>query len=274
MDGGYCSRNALGRWRSMNLRTVLLTRMPLAADRTSFTLSTLQDRVGALVQDLCSDIPSLKQLTSSRLVTRQEIRDSGLWLAAYLEEIPQLHLPLKGFSRVNDDESDMFLQDLRRIESDQSQIRVRFAIAASPTTSPSTDPSIRHLRRRLYNARSSNALLAPTGLVPEHIEVGGSAAVLPTGAPATVSGQIKWLSPSRAELLIVTASKSDGSEFAELRRGVRIALHRHSIHRGAASGTRLQVAMDNHHVVSLSVKVAFRWVDGAPAYLELEEFLA
>lgn len=253
-------------------RDHLIVDLPLAALGASLTNNVLQQRINAQKRSLYSDIPSLKNLRASSLVSRYKILETGMWLGFYLEETAQMALQLPADKSAGSMSTDLFDQDVALVEHEQKQIRPRIVRALSPAVDPAEDGTVLSIRKRLKRTHRSDGFLIPSGPVPEPFLCEYLPTVMPRCIQLTVRARFNWLSPSKTEVTIREGINPLGDDFISLLPLGKMNLLRTGTHRRPASGHRLQEAMDTKRDLLLVVTVALSWVSGEPLYLELVSF--
>jgi hypothetical protein len=245
----------------------------LAVSGASLTPDALQQRSNAHRRSLYSDIPDLKNLRASSVVTRYEMFGTSLWLGVYLEETTQMALRLPVNESAGSVSTDLFQQDVALVQREQRQLRHRILSALSPAVDPAADGVVLIIRRRLKATRRGEGFLIPNGPDPEPLVCKNLPRVMPRGIPLKVRARVNWLNPIKAELTIREVMNPLGVDPVSLLPRGKMNLHRVGMHRRPAAGRRLQEAMDTKRDLLLLVTVAFDWASGEPLYLELNSFV-
>jgi hypothetical protein len=258
---------------TVELRQWRVTRLPIMKCDISMAPEVLKRRVDEHIKELAADIPALKNLQASRLETVYETQTAGLYLKVFIEELPQLSLLLHSARSAGSELTDLFLQDVDRIKSDQGKIRQRRIQAQNPAIDPFEDGQISTVRKRMRKVRCRGETLIPTGPEPEQCRHDDLARVLPRGDEIVVIASVKWLSPLAAQVLVHSVIDFEGDGVCRLAPDTVIELRRIQRHRRQESGGRLQQAMDTRRQLKLRVSMAFDWASGDPKHLELVDFL-
>lgn len=257
----------------VNLRRWRVTRLLVAAMGSSMTSEARLKRINARMGELTEDVPALRSLRASKIMTLNELSDSGMYLGVHLEETPQMSLSLPTEKSEQSVLTDLFLQDIERVKSEQEKIGQQISRAMSPALDPSSDNKMSKIRRRLKSNRGKDGFLVPNGPEPEVLHIDSLPKVLPRGYGLETLVRVNWLSPKKAEVTVHAAINVEGGDTMRLLPNTKLELMRSGIHRRPESGRRLQQAMDTKRDLKLSVTLTLSWASGEPQYLELVAFV-
>lgn len=238
------------------------------------TPEALQQRINAHKRELFADIPALTTLRSSRIEWRHELLNTGLSLGFYLQETSQMAIQLPADESERSILTDLFLQEVTLVASQQKAIRQRISRAMSPAVDPSEDNDVLKIRKRLKSTLRDEGFLIPNGPEPERLLCENLPKVLPRGYELEVRVRVNWLNPKKAEVRVREVVNLEGNDTIGLLPNTKINLFRLGAHRRPESGRRLQEAMDTKRELTLQVTVALNWITGEPLYLELVAFVS
>lgn len=169
--------------------------------------------------------------------------------------------------------TNLFLQDVALVKSQQKGLHTRITRALSSAVDPSADNEVLKIRRRLKSTKRGEGFLVPNGPEPERLHHDSLPKVLPRGYGLEARVRVNWLSPKNAEVTLCEFVNLQGNDTISLTPNTRINLLRPGTHRRPESGRRLQEAMDRNCELTLLVTVALDWITGEPMYLELVAFV-
>lgn len=265
----------------MSLRIEPITRLPLIQAGAACPKEKMLALENRLLDDLHTDIPILKYLRASTLVTQYMLETGKLWLVVLLEESQQIPISFvdKEAGRSGRDR-DAFMDELKAVRSQVAQAEARILIAISGAASPldgSMDTphasSTATLRRRIKRVSSHGFALVPSFPYSNQLPLHGLPATLPQGPRAIINARVKSLDNLSAQLIDVNVEEVLGSSTAfKSPTSKTIRLERVGRFQRVEAGAMLQRAMDSYTNVRLEVVVALTWDSGDVAHLELVGF--
>ena len=267
----------------IDLRRVLLCRMPLGPDNMDIQPEELTHKVKQVLQEVAVDIPIIKALRSCTVETKVEARSSRMFLNVYLQESAQLSLFRSSAARAhNRSDEDLFLQELDQAilerQSAGRQIETATGIAAGVyfgNEPASHGPTLRTVRGSINRRLEPSGMMHVAGL-PEPVSIGieKPPKILSEATLLTISATVNSLTRTRAQLSQITLEAvgaiPQGSVF---HMPDEIYVIRAGAHKSLQSGTRLQIAMDSRQPLKMKVLLTYDWVDGRPSLLELVDFV-
>lgn len=261
----------------MSLRIEPLTRLPLIQAGAACPKKKMLELENRLLDDLQTDIPILKYLRASTLVTQYMPEAEKLWLVVLLEESQQI-----SFSFVDKDAGrsvrnrDPFMDELKAVRSQIAQAEGRILIALSGAASPLDGTidtphasSTATLRRRIKRVSSHGFALVPSLPYSNQLPLHAPPATLPQGPRAVIRARVKSLDNLSAQLIDVNVQEVIGNTTAfKIPTSKAIRLERVGRFQRVEAGAVLQRAMDSYTNVRLEVVVALAWDTGDVVHLE------
>lgn len=242
-----------------------LTRLPLAeADR----LLSDEERASLandMSQALRVDVPVLKHLRASELVTAEVVTDNRLWLVFQLAEATQPGLNFSGEAHRR-----RFLEEVQKARTQLEGVdwRTREAMGEGRNPDDGTpdsadESSTRAIRERVRRHAKGGQLLIPGVPIGRRIEIGTVPSTLSRGPRLTISAQVASMTRTRAKLQRVVVAPADMPraltipglfECDELDRDLR------DCH--VEFGEALRNAMDTESRMDINAVVVLDWASG------------
>jgi hypothetical protein len=242
-----------------------LTRLPLAESGRLLSDPERASLTDEMTQALKVDVPVLRFLRASELVTAEVASEDRLWLVFQLAETTQPALILSGDARRR-----CFLEEVQKartqLESVEWRIREAMGEGRAPGDSVLDGPdeaSTRAIRERIRRHSRGGQLLIPGVPICRRIEVGSVPATLARGPRLKISARVVSMTRTRAELRNVVVDSADMQRaltipgLAECKEVVRDLRNHH-----LAIGEVLRQAMDAESRIDINVMVVLDWASG------------
>jgi hypothetical protein len=256
----------------MKVRETLISSFVIAPPGVIVDSDFMDRRYYERFRDLQRAVPEIFGLKSSRLRIRTVSNESGLVKQLYLEEIPQIPLPLHERRSTKNVVNDSYVQEIERIRKAIHDSSVKDHLACSPSLDPIGDIDSQFRRTRLRKNRRNEELFTylanenPIPL-PNHLP-----RVQPRALCVSITAQVKVLHKSYAEIKILEIQDDSLDPiFCKHLLKMQIDLKQVGRHRNLETGTTLLKAVYTSQPLAMTTRLAVSWATGEPAFLELVE---
>lgn len=190
-----------------------LTRLPLAEENRLLSDEERASLADDMTQALRVDVPVLKHLRASELVTAEVVNVNRLWLVFQLAEATQPALDFSGETHRR-----RFLEEVQKartqLEGVEWRIREAMGEGRAPgdgTPDSADESSTRAIRERIRRHAKGGQLLIPGVPIGRRIEIGAVPSTLARGPRLTISAQVVSITRTRAKLQRVVVAPADMS---------------------------------------------------------------
>lgn len=265
----------------MSLRIETITRLPLIQSGTACPKEKMSALESRLLEDLHADIPVLKYLRASNVVTQYTVEAGRLWLVVMLEESTQMPISFVDTVRSRSVRiCDAFMHELKCVRDQVAQSEGRILFALSGCSSPldgSVDTpqasSTATLRRRIKRGAKQGFVQVPSLPYSNQLSLYALPSTLPQGPRAVINARVKSLDNVSAQLVNLEIEEDgEGGWAFKTSLSKMIRLERVGRFQRVEAGAMLQRAMDSHAYIRLEVIVALAWDSGDVVHLELAGF--
>lgn len=262
------------------MRTHSIGHRSFASTGTESTTKDEERREAALRQQFLCLVPAAGKLGTSMLVTRRQYRDEGCQLEFLLVEVPEqvpLSFPESDAALASNRCKDGFAQDVQAVMQQCTDVDTRLTLASGPDW---TEEKLRAAGQEATDVRKLRSLYR-TGKRPIEIPTpdGGRVIMLesapllfPTGRLCSIEAAVARLTRNAAILSAIRVLSWNGVTDSPSGLPSRMHVRRQS-EPGPEVAQHFLHAMDSGDTVRLNASVAFSWVTGKPAVLEVVEWL-
>lgn len=252
----------------MPLREHRVGGRPFAAIGASLDSKSWESRLQAILSELLTDVPCLRELKASVFELRFESTLTGVDLNVFLLESPQRQLPSLTEDGENDD---LFIQDVERAVRSQQGIEDRITLAIGPGLNPMGQPDVVEIRQRLKMPRGQRSVTLWTSPKATTLPLFDLPRFLPLAGQQSVLVRVTKLTTLWADVTLCEDLHLAPPFF--IQRGATIVLKRCGDHQQPETGVRLAYAMDTKNPLAIVVAVVLEWNTGEPNCLELLDFI-
>lgn len=240
-----------------------LTRLPLAEEGIVLSDDERSSLTDEMTEALKVDLPVLKFLRASELVTAEVSWEKKLWLVFQLAERASLLVSREALRRC-------FLEEVETARSQLESVEWRIREAMAEGRAPGDgiidgpeDASTRAIRERVKRNSRNGQLLIPGVPICRWIEVGPLPATLSRGPKIKISARVDSMTRTQAKRRNVVVASADMRRAMTIPRLAKCnVLDRDLRDRHFEIGEALRQAMDAESRIDLSVKVVLDWASG------------
>lgn len=257
-----------------------IARLAIAPARMELALEQVERLVALHRTNALVDLPSLKNLQSSRLCHGLVVEDNQLFVQLSLEESSQLVLALDPPSS-EDPEPDPFAADVARVMLDRESVEARLLLCLSHGVSPvpsaassSHDPGLQELRMRIQRGLEPDGSVSFAGWpLGAKLHVGELPRHLPNGPLVTIRACVRglrrnWVTLDRIEVEASSTLSTEQREALSRRRQIQ-AFRQGANLQGPDAAARLARAMELREVLHFRAVAALDWSTGRSSALAL-----
>ncbi len=242
-----------------------LTRLPLAEEGQVLGEDERTSLADDLTRALIVDVPVLRRLRASELVTGEVVEGNRLWLVFQLAERIQPSLNFTGEAIRRS-----FLREVHMARAQLQTVEWRIREAMGEGRAPGDgvpddvdESATRAIRERVRRLARNGQILIPDVPIGRRIDVGPLPATLTRGPRLRISAQVSLMTRTRAKLQRIVVDPTDVSR-AQAISGLFECdqLERNLGSDHAPFGEVLRRAMDTRARIDLDVIVVLDWASG------------
>lgn len=252
------------------LRRYLLVKRKVAELGSSMTEKAMQDRRRELLGQLHDELPHLRRLRSAAVSWELSTESDGLKVCVFIDETPQISLPVSG---PRDPSNDIYRQDLQQVLHEQRSLPERYLFALRTDMHPESDEQIHRLRKHMIRQRKG-PVHVHSSADGEQLDLRPDSKVLPMSRQAHTIGVIDGLAPGACKVTLVSplVCAHEGKTLRPA--GGRLTLSLHPSFQELGEFLKLADAMHARRKLQMTLSETYRWVDGGTARFWLEEIRA
>ena len=252
----------------MNWRKTSIARMVFAAPGTELDDAAWSVRKNSLMNQLKIQLPVLRDLKSSFIVTTTELSDNQLQLVVYLEESPQTQLP--NLSSRNTDR-DTYLQDMQRVREQQANLHERFQQAIKSIEHPAESLELQELRSLLWQSRKDGRIQLHSSLHGEWMPIPNLPPTLSQSVRTHITIKVLRINLHEVGVALCKALICPVSQRKLFATHKKISLTRGTKLRHIESSLKLAKMMHDSSGQDVQIEIEYSWIDGSPHRLTLLE---
>lgn len=250
----------------MNGRKTPIARMIFAAQGAELDDTAWHSRKDSLMNQLKIQLPALRQLKSSFVVTTTEVADNQIHLVVYLEESSQIEL--RNLSRAEADR-DIYVQDWQRVRAQQASLHERFQQAIKSIEHPTESLELQDLRGLLWQSRKDGRIQLHSGLPGAWLPIANLQTTMSQSAKTSIVVKVLRINRQEAGVEICAPLICPFTHRQLFGVHKKLSLARHPKLRDAESSVRLAEMMHEHSGQVVHIEIEYSWVDGSPHKLTL-----
>lgn len=248
------------------LRRHLIAKLKVAELGCSMTERAMQERRHELLRQIHDELPHLRRLRSATVSWELSTESDGLKVCVFIDETPQLPLPVTG---LRDPSNDIYRQDLQQVLHEQRSLPERYLFALRTDKHPESDEQIQRLRKHMTRQRKGPVHVA-SSIDGEQLELRPDSKVLPMSRQAVSSAVIDGLALSACKVTLLSPLVCDHDGKTLRSAGSRLTLSLHPSFQEQDEFLSLASALRERLKLQVTVSETFRWADGGTARFWLE----